>query len=122
MDVAPALFEVPLRNRELGLIDPIAEQNVLLDGTGAYDHGRDFFPVLLHHVLHQLAVRDVLGEAERERQASSVTEDAGDQLRAAAGPVALDILEEQRRTLLLQHAAGDGAELAVPVHLGDDPA
>src|SRR5262249_59775181 len=73
-------------------------------------------------VLHELTVRHVLGKAEREGQAPAVTEHTGHELRAAAGAVALDVLEEQRWALLLQHAAGDGAELAVPVHLRGDPA
>src|SRR2546428_1812914 len=122
VNVAPALFEVPLRDRELGLIDAIAPLDVLLHRAGANDDGRNLLAILLHHVLHELAVRHVLGKAEREREAPAVTENAGDELRAAAGLVALDLLEEQRRALLLQHAARDGADLAIPVHLGRDPA
>src|SRR5437762_12488171 len=44
------------------------------------------------------------------------------QLRAAPLRVARDVLEEERGALRLEDAPGDGPELAVPVHLGRDPA
>src|SRR5262249_4796855 len=48
-------------------------------------------------------------------------EPAHEELRAPPGLVALDVLEEERGTLLLEHAARDGAELPVPVDRGRDP-
>src|SRR5206468_12169090 len=84
--------------------------------------GRHRVPVLLHAALDGLSVRPVHRKPEREGQTAAVAENARDELRASPGLVALDVLEEQRRAFLLEHTAGDRAELAVPVHLGGDPA
>src|SRR5260370_240288 len=52
----------------------------------------------------------------------AAAEPAREELRAARLLVALDALEEERRTLLLEDAPGDRAELAIPVDLRGDPA
>src|SRR6202035_3739799 len=44
----------------------------------------------------------------------------GEQFGAAAGVIAFDVFEQQRRALLLENAARDGADLAVPIDLGLD--
>src|SRR5260370_24474062 len=76
----------------------------------------------MYDVLEQLAVRGVLGKGERERQPPAAAEPAREELRAARLLVALDALEEERLTLLLEDAPGDRAELAIPVDLRGDPA
>ena len=43
------------------------------------------------------------------------------QLGATAAGVTLDVLEQQCWALFFQCAAGDGSDLAVPIHFGRDP-
>jgi hypothetical protein len=71
-------------------------------------------------VLDELAIGDFTRKTEGESKARAGTKTTHEQLGAATGPVALDVLEQKRRPLLLEHAPGDGANLAIPVDLGRD--
>ena len=122
MDVAAAFEIVPFRHRKFGLVDVLAADDDLLHRPAVDDHRRDGLAVFLHHVLDQVAVGGVVRKAERQREPRAGAKTAGEQLGAAAAGVALDVLEQQRRAFFLQHAAGHRADLAVPIHLGLDPA
>ena len=121
VDVAPAFEVVPLGHRELEQVDVLALDDVLLHGPGRHHHGLDLLAVLLHHVLDDLVVRRVLGEAQREVEARARADAAAEHLAAAGVLVAFHVFEQQRRALFFQHPARDRADLAVPVHLGGDP-
>src|SRR2546426_9315497 len=116
----PPLEIVPLRDRKLRLVDGLAGDDHVLDRPGRDDPRGDRLAVRLHDVLDHLAVGRVRGESEGQRQAADTAEAAHEKLGAASGLVALDVLEEERGPLLLEHAARDRAQLAVPVHLGRD--
>ncbi len=121
VDVAPALEVVPARDRELGLVHVAAADDHLFHRPLGDEPRWNRLAVFLHDVLDQIAVGDVAREPERQRESIAAAEPAGQELRAAPGLVALDVLEKERRALLLQHPARDRAELAVPVDLGRDP-
>ena len=120
VDVAPALAEIPLGDGKFGLIHGVAADDHFLHRPRRHHARGNRLAVLLHDVLHQLGVADVLGEAERQRESAAVAESVGQHPRAAASAIALDVLEEQRGRLFLQRAARDRADLAVPVDLGAD--
>ena len=122
MDVAAAFEIVPFRHRKFGLIDILAADDDLFHRPAVDDHRRDGLAVFLHHVLHEVAIGGVVRKAERQRQARSGAEPAGEQLGAAAVGVALDVLEQHRRAFFLQHAARHRPDLAVPIHFGLDAA
>src|SRR4030095_10635420 len=120
VDIPPTLEVMPLRDRKLRLIDVLAPDHDVLDRARRDDPRRDRLAVGLHDVLDQLAIGDVLGKPEGQRQAPDAPEAAHEQPGAAPALVALDVLEQERGPLLLEHAARDGAQLAVPVDLGRD--
>ena len=122
VDVAAALEVVPPGDGELRLVDLGAAEDDVLHRSAAEDPRRHHFPVLLHHILDQLRVRGVRWEAERQGHPAPVAEAAGEEPRAAPRLVALDVLEQEGGPLLLEHAARDGADLAVPVDRRRDPA
>ena len=122
MDVAPAFQIMPFGHRKFGLVDVLAADDDLLDRPGIDHHWRDGLAVFLHHILDQFAVGGVLRKTERKREPRAGAKAASEQLGAAAASVAFDIFEQQRGALLLQHAARDGADLAVPIDLGLDAA
>ena len=64
---------------------------------------RNRLAVFLHHVLDEIAIGDIARKAKGQRQARSGAEPADEKLRAATAPIALDVFEQERRSLLLQH-------------------
>ena len=111
---------MPLRDGEIVEVDVVAGDDVLLHRAGRDPHRRDAAGERLAGGLHQLGDRRVLRQAEHHGDAGIVRQPAGEQL-AAAGIVLiiLDVGKQQRRPVAVAEGAPrDGAEFAVPIHLG----
>ena len=121
VDVAPPFEIVPPGDGELRLVDRGAAEDDVLHRARSTRWSertvsRFFFITYWTRSAFDVSAR----EAEHERQPVAAAERAGEEPRAAARLVALDVLEQQRRPLLLEHAARDGPDLAVPVDGGRD--
>ena len=121
MDVAAAFEVLPLGDGKFSLVDGIAAHDDLLHRPRFDDDRRDRLAVFLHHVLNEVTIGDVAGKAESKLQARLGSQTAHKNLGAPPISVALDALEQQRGPLFLEDAPGNGADLAIPVHLGGNP-